>query len=258
MSRGDFRWAWLFFAFPVALSGAALFAAFTRTPPGPPVVRAPGQLPNDPAYQHALKLGLAHHYGPARAEFLRLAREKQGQELGAWSLYQAGLAAQALHQPAVAAQTFAELRRAYPNHLLAIRTGGHSGPVRPRPAATPADADCGPRALLLACQPLHATATVTRLREAAGTTPEGTTLEGLARAARGLGLKAEGVQVDREALADLRPPAVAWVDGHHFVAVLHTSDDRVTIHDPNQPREETWPLNELLTRSGGVLLRLSR
>jgi len=64
--------------------------------------------------------------------------------------------------------------------------------------------------------------------------------------------------VDRAALAELRHPAVAWVDGAHYVAVLGTDDEHATIHDPNQPHEETLPIDELLTRSGGMLLRLSR
>jgi ABC-type bacteriocin/lantibiotic exporter with double-glycine peptidase domain len=54
-----------------------------------------------------------------------------------------------------------------------------------------------------------------RLRRSAETTSEGTTLDGLKRAAESVGSRAEGVQMDREALARLDSPAVTWVDGDH-------------------------------------------
>lgn len=212
--------------------------------------------PADPAYRHALELGLAHDYRRSFIEFRRLAEERRGTDAAAWALYEAGLVAQADQDPAGAAWAFASLRRDFPRHRLTLRIAAdlHAAPG-PARAET---ADCGPRALLFVCERLRVPATLPQLRQAAGTTAGGTTLEGLARAAQGLGLKAEGLQADRTALAELHQPAVAWVNGQHCVAVLATSDDRATIHDPNQPREESIPLEELLTRSGGVLLRLSR
>ena len=96
------------------------------------------------------------------------------------------------------------------------------------------------------------------LTKRAGTTAAGTSLAGLARAAQAVGLKAKGVCVDREALAQLSEPAVAWVDGNHYVALLSVEGQRATIHDPNQQTEEVLPITKLLQRSGGVLLTLSR
>lgn len=118
-------------------------------------------------------------------------------------------------------------------------------------------ADCGPRALLLACHELDAPTSVAVLTRAAGTTAAGTTLVGLQKAATSVGLKATGVQVDRDALAALSHPAIAWVDGSHYVAVLGVNGDTATIHDPNKERKENVPLSDLLGRSGGVLLTLA-
>lgn len=132
--------------------------------------------------------------------------------------------------------------------------------VRPPSLAPrrPDQADCGPRALALVCARLHLAADVADLRRRAGTSGEGTSLAGLASAAQGVGLKARGVQVDGAALRRLSGPALAWVDGDHYVAVLSVDGDRATIHDPNRPREEDIPTDVLLLRSGGVLLTLSR
>ena len=85
---------------------------------------------------------------------------------------------------------------------------------------TGTDADCGPRALAIVCAQLKIRIDLDALRIAAGTTRDGTTMEGLAIAARTLGLKTEGVQVGRDALAQLQMPAIAWFHGNHFVAVL--------------------------------------
>ena len=132
-------------------------------------------------------------------------------------------------------------------------------PAIPRPAPRLAsDADCGPRALLLLCPQLGVRTTLDALRRQAGTTARGTTMSGLAAAARSVGLKAQGVQMDRQALGQVSDPAVAWVDGNHYVALLSVSDGQATIHDPNKPEEEVISTNELLGRSGGFLMTLSR
>ncbi len=130
---------------------------------------------------------------------------------------------------------------------------------RPSPlAGSAARADCGPRALLLVCQALGTPATLDELRRQAGTTAAGTSLHGLAQAAQAHGLKAKGVQVDLPALEQVAPPAIAWVDGNHYVALLSVEGRQATVHDPNQPKEEVTSTRELLQRSGGVLLTLSR
>lgn len=131
---------------------------------------------------------------------------------------------------------------------------------RPKDPATqrPVLGDCGPRALAILARHMGLTADVAALTKAAGTTKHGTNLEGMVRAAKSIGLEAEGVQVDRTALMQLDTPAIAWVDGDHFLAVLSVSGDDSTIHDPNRAKEESIQTEELLRRSGGILLKLRR
>jgi hypothetical protein len=130
------------------------------------------------------------------------------------------------------------------------------------PARSPAEADCGPRALRIAAEAMGIHVSVERLRKLAGTTANGTTMEGLAEAARAIGLKAEGVKLDRQALADLDTPAVAWTNANHFVAVLEVegdpADGTATIHDPNRPEAQRVPQALLFAESGGYLLKLRR
>lgn len=123
---------------------------------------------------------------------------------------------------------------------------------------TAAQADCGPRALFLLCPQFGIHTNLVVLRQKAGTTPKGTTMEGLVHAAQFVGLKAKGVQVDKQALAQVPLPAIVWYDGNHFVDLLSLSAQQATIRDPNQPKEEGIPENELLGRSNGILLTLSR
>ena len=87
-------------------------------------------------------------------------------------------------------------------------------------------------------------------------------MEGLAKAAKSVGLQPEGVQMSREALAEAPMPAIAWVreerypDGHYLAVLsIEGSGEKATatIHDPNAG-EETISQETLLRRSNGYLL----
>ena len=125
-----------------------------------------------------------------------------------------------------------------------------------------ADLNCGPRALLLVCQQLGIRTSVEELSKQAGTNAQGTSLEGLAIAAKAVGLKAEGVQVSREALSETDTPALAYVNGNHFIALLslHGNGEggTATIHDPNAAGEETISQERLLRLCSGYLLLLHK
>jgi hypothetical protein len=128
-----------------------------------------------------------------------------------------------------------------------------------KPAPIPASrVDCGPKALKIAAEVLGVKTEVSELRKSAGTSGEGTSLAGLEKAAKSIGLKAESLQVDKDALAQIQTPAVAWLDGNHFVALLAVSRDSATLHDPNDNLEKEMPLGELLSRSGGIVLTLKK
>lgn len=135
----------------------------------------------------------------------------------------------------------------------------HSNVERQAPGSL---ADCGPRALAFVCNRIGVRADLDTLRRSSGTTADGTTMEGLAKAAKRVGLEAEGIQTSREGLPGLKMPAIAWYRGSHFVAVLTVSgsgdDGKAVIRDPNVPQDETIPTEALLRRSGGYLLLVHR
>ncbi|MCW3100316.1 MAG: Peptidase family [Chthonomonadaceae bacterium] len=87
-------------------------------------------------------------------------------------------------------------------------------------------------------------------------------MAGLQQAAQKLGLKAEGVQVSREALPDISPPAIVWLHRDHYAVLTgiwgRGDEAHCTIRDPNQPGEENWLQEKLLQQSSGVLLLLHR
>jgi hypothetical protein len=156
--------------------------------------------------------------------------------------------------------------REFLKHQREICQGAATGrpiPVlrAPSPApklAPPPLGDCGPRALAIIAQQLGVKANPSELTKAAGTTAHGASLDGLRRAATSIGLTAEGVQMDRAALSQLDHPAIAWADGNHYLAVVKVAGEETTIHDPNKPHEEVIATEELLRRSGGILLTLRK
>jgi len=248
------RRAWLVCL--AALAGLSLAAgcgrggvpppALSPTPAGGAALRGPGPLSSSVPYQAAVAAYRQRDYRRALA------------------LIDGLLAAPAYQD----SRPFLRRQRALCLHALDPRS-----PVNPRPPvdppvtaaasaapapAEPAPADCGPHALLLACRALGVQARLSDLRRWAGGNARGTTLAGLAQAAQSQGLRARGVQVDRSALVQVPCPALAWVDGDHFVAVLAVQEEQATIHDPNKQSEEEITPEELLRRSGGILLTLAR
>ncbi|MCW3099051.1 MAG: Peptidase family [Chthonomonadaceae bacterium] len=87
-------------------------------------------------------------------------------------------------------------------------------------------------------------------------------MAGLEQAAQKLGLKAEGVQVSREALPDISGMAIAWANRDHYIALLKPSgrgeDGEVIIADPNQTSEQKISMEHFLQVSGGYLLLIHR
>lgn len=94
--------------------------------------------------------------------------------------------------------------------------------------------DCGPAALASLARHLGVqTPTLDEIGRRAGTTPAGTSLGGLVRAARTLGIAGHAVRVDSSNRASVPLPIVAWVHRGHFVTVIaRTADDRVDVLDP--------------------------
>lgn len=142
-------------------------------------------------------------------------------------------------------------------------TPGPTSPIPLMPVPTAGASDCGPRALLFVCRENSVPANLSALTAAAGTKPgTGTSMAGLADAARRAGFAPVGVQVDADALKRIHPPAIAWVGGDHYVAVTTINggfgQDLATVHDPATGGKSDITEADLLGESGGVLLLLPR
>ena len=249
MHRSILR-AWFSLASLVSLSGCAPHAGSPphAAPPSPQRILASRAnlltVPSLPTYQQAAQAYRRKDYQKALTLVnALLVSSALSDEDRAFLQNQQALCQRALH----------------PSAKTVFASAAVAAPQHPK---TPSDADCGPRALALACQRLGVTASVAKLRQAAGTTAQGTSMAGLVRAAHGLGLTAEGVQVSREALADTQTPAIAWVNQNHYVTLLSLQGEgdaaTATIRDPNEAADKTMPREQLLRLCGGYLLLLKR
>ncbi len=95
---------------------------------------------------------------------------------------------------------------------------------------------CGPDALAIICKQLGEATTPEELARLASTDRTGTSLAGLAKAAKAKGLAAEGLQVNYEYLRKMPKPVLAWVGGNHYVVVTAASRDAVELNDPAKGR----------------------
>ena len=91
------------------------------------------------------------------------------------------------------------------------------------------------------------------LAQEAGTGPDGTSLDALARAVRKRGLSAVGVQVTPEALREQPLPAIALAD-RHYVLVEAADRAGVVVRDRGKRERLSWAAWN--RRWAGVLLRL--
>lgn len=117
--------------------------------------------------------------------------------------------------------------------------------------------DCGPTALhnlLLTLEvPSPGPAVLART---SGTRMEGTSMGGLVRSARRLGVPLRARRVPASRLPSLTPPFLAWLGEGHFVTVLAVEDGGwITVHDPGVGGYRL-PLRAFGRRFGGAVADL--
>ena len=93
---------------------------------------------------------------------------------------------------------------------------------------------CGPRALRRAARAQGLNPGLPELRRLAGTTAQGTSIAGLARAARALGFEAVAARCDFAGAMATGAPFIAHLRGDHFVLVDRCAPSRVRLSG-------TWP-----------------
>jgi predicted double-glycine peptidase len=102
-------------------------------------------------------------------------------------------------------------------------------------AQTP-DPLCGPNSLLKICEEMKIKSTIKEICELTGYDRyTGTTMLGLYMASQKLGLPVVPLRIDIDQLASINSPAIAFIDGNHFVVVHGIKGNNLLIQDPPSP-----------------------
>ena len=108
--------------------------------------------------------------------------------------------------------------------------------------------DCGAACLAMVTRHFGRDVSIGHVRQAVGTTVDGTSLLGITRGASALGMAARSVKVSKSRLDQLPLPAIVHWGGNHWVVLYDVGRHRVRIADPARglrriPREtfaSTW------------------
>jgi tetratricopeptide (TPR) repeat protein len=118
---------------------------------------------------------------------------------------------------------------------------------------------CGPQALAEVCRSYGVRAAVAELARLAGSNEQGTTLAGLAAAARSRGLSATGVQAAPDNLVRLPRPLIVLARGGHYLVMTEVAGGRVHLDDPSAPgRSVELAVDDLPRLTDGYALVVSR
>jgi ATP-binding cassette subfamily B protein len=96
------------------------------------------------------------------------------------------------------------------------------------------EADCGAACIAMVCGTFGRRVALWRIREAARTSTDGTTLAGLTEGARELGLSARAVRVSASKLDEIPLPAIVHWEGNHWVVLERVGRNHVRIADPSR------------------------
>lgn len=116
---------------------------------------------------------------------------------------------------------------------------------------------CGPKSLLRICERLNVQTNISELKKLTGFDPNrGTTMLGLKRAATFKGLAPKGVKTPLTQLKRKKVPlpAIAYVDGSHFLVFEAVNKDGVEISDPAQKYNPSLTWEKLSEIWNGELL----
>lgn len=121
--------------------------------------------------------------------------------------------------------------------------------------------DCGAACLASIAAHYRLGLPIARIRQMADTTSRGTSLLGLINAAEKVGLTAQGVRADVEALPSVDLPVIAHLrlkeNSHHFVVLYKVGKRSLRVMDPATGRMEKWSVAKFEDLWTGVLLLLA-
>lgn len=92
--------------------------------------------------------------------------------------------------------------------------------------------DCGAACLAMVCRSFGHDVSMNAIRQAVGTSVDGTTLRGLQRGGEEIGVAVRTIKSSQEGLDDLPLPAILHWGGNHWVVLHRVDGDRVWLADP--------------------------
>jgi HlyB family type I secretion system ABC transporter len=92
--------------------------------------------------------------------------------------------------------------------------------------------DCGAAALAMVCRHYGRAVNITRIRQLAFTSTDGTSLRAICRAATELGLAARAVKASVKNLEQMPLPAIVHWDGNHWIVLYDVGPTHVRVADP--------------------------
>jgi predicted double-glycine peptidase len=114
--------------------------------------------------------------------------------------------------------------------------------------------DCGAACLKTILAERGIERSLSHLRKTAGTTRAGTSMRNLRLAAEGLGVESRSWLIAAKDLASLPLPAIAFVNGNHFVVLRrHLARDLLEVDDPALGRLQ-WPISSFRRAWEGQVL----
>jgi ATP-binding cassette, subfamily B, bacterial HlyB/CyaB len=94
------------------------------------------------------------------------------------------------------------------------------------------ESDCGVACLAMVARRFGRKASVTFLRDVAGTGTEGTTLTGIVEAGGAIGLDVEALRASKDRLDELTLPAIVHYRGNHWIVLYGVAEHEVYVADP--------------------------
>lgn len=110
---------------------------------------------------------------------------------------------------------------------------------------------CGPAALAMLLASTGRPRTEAELESSMQLTSDGATLTALLKTSAAHGLRLEAWRLRPDTLRSIRPPAILWVDGDHFVVFDSLARGTAFLRDPSMGRVGV-PFNELRARWDGT------
>ena len=116
---------------------------------------------------------------------------------------------------------------------------------------------CGPAALAVVLKDLGINTSIETIARLAGMDENGTTMYGLADAARKTGCEAVGMRLSFADLQNRKKPLIAHLRANHFIAIQSIGNDRIVFTDQTGVNLE-MPQKEFLAKWDGYVLIVTR